>query len=1402
MKNGMLKKGISVLATMGIVTSMAIPGSLIAGATDYTGFLSAGGSISGASNGTTLTKSIAAVGSTSKQFDITLGVSGASGQITTAPTDIVLVLDTSSSMSGTDIANEKTAANDFLLTALQGSNVTAAVVDFNTSASVYKKNTHTSGSNNAAFVAPTVPAAGLTLPDATGASYFSNSISDLGYKTGAGGTGSTIAHGALNILPTGGRTFTQQALMLAQKLLETRDSGHRKMVVLMSDGVPTYSYRVTGTSALSSSVSLGGQSYSFYGTTFQYANIGSGPSTIQARVGNGLNFNLSSYAVGGDTSKTVYDNGLAAISQAKLMYDNDSITTYTVGYGLDSVTGGTTQQATDTLTQCATLGHGSAYTASPTAADLTAALQHVAQSTLYSDVTVADTIDTNTFDFVGFVENGSVTNSPTMGDSISVGNVSWLLPSYQGTPTSITYRVELKDTAAAPATTGTHTVAGTGTTTINSTAIATGTQPYVTVGTGSLTAVNYLVNSAGTPVNTDGTPTTGAALTAKEQAAHIGASQSISPLDLGSAYSVPGVAGYTAPGVDYTLHGSALSTTLTLDNSAPTLYIPYTRVAGTVTVHYVDAGGNAISGVSSETLPAGKIGDAISVPVNDLNHNNRTSLSAGGTTYSYSGQYKIGSTGTLVTSGTIAGTWKSGTQDIYLYYTQDAGTVSIHHYRVNSSNQPVDANGNTGDTHGTYTSSSAAVQLPGDTVHQETVAVGSSFGPSSANYATDIPDSIIQGTTAYALVAQAGGYTAAVTSKNQSVDLYVPYRQNTSVTFSFVDENETGSNTIQADFSVTPHAVGDSFSYNIPQTIQYNGYTYTYDGTYTSPITGLQGSSAQSFTLNYKKNVTVTVNYHDVNDGSATFTPFTQSGHKGDNYTIPGVTGYTQVAHDGSPTVGSTYQMTNSSQTFDVYLKKDVTVTVNYHDVNDGSATFTPFTQNGYKGDNYTIPGVTGYMQVAHDGSPTVGSTYQMTNSSQTFDVYLKKGVSVTIHYHDSNDPDTILPDTVFSGYKNTDYTVPGVTGYHQDASKGGPTIGSTYQMTNSNQVLNVYLIRDVAVTIHYHDINDSGVSIPDATFAGVKGTNYTVPSVDGYVQVARDGSPTVGTSYKMTNNDQEFDVYLKKNVSVTVNYHDVDDPTATFDQFTQSGFSGDSYTIPGVTGYVQVVHEGSPLIGTAYQMTNASQTFDVYIQKGSYTYTVNYYTDDSPIVPFASYTGPATVLGGKITSVPDKTPTGYKLDTDQSSSLPLTITADSSNNVISIYYGIVPQAAATTIIVHYYLDGTTTSIRDDDTDVGLVGDPFTKTAPGISNYTVKGSGSVTIASLQAGSNEITFYYTKNAETVVIPDNTTPLDSNPKTGDSGTHVPVLPLLMSIVAFAGVVFGRKARKNSPSGRRDV
>ncbi|MCC8122959.1 MAG: S-layer homology domain-containing protein [Oscillospiraceae bacterium] len=226
------------------------------------------------------------VSGTKNQYDITLEVTG-KNKAEEPPTDIVLVLDESNSMTGTRFQVLQESAVEFVETTLnQTENVRIGAVGY-------------------------ADTAGNVLPltnDETELITFINAQTSM----------------------TEG-TFTQDGLLAAESLFDSTD-GHQHIIILLSDGVPTYSYAATAAADVTDDTvqDYGTGLFSGYKITdFDYSTT----------IGAGSQFYCTAaqaYTIGG---KAVTNHGEATIGQIlDFKAASDQNTVYSVGILLSDST--------------------------------------------------------------------------------------------------------------------------------------------------------------------------------------------------------------------------------------------------------------------------------------------------------------------------------------------------------------------------------------------------------------------------------------------------------------------------------------------------------------------------------------------------------------------------------------------------------------------------------------------------------------------------------------------------------------------------------------------------------------------------------------------------------------------------------------------------------------------------------------------------------------------------------------------------------------------------------------------------------------------------------------------------------------------------------------------------------
>ncbi len=206
-------------------------------------------------------------------WDITLRIEGKDKPVTS---DIILVIDTSGSMSGSKLTAAKSAANSFIDTLLKPGNTTTNIglVSFETTVTLES---------------------GLT-----------NDAASLKTK--------------VNALTAGGGTFTQAGVKQAEAMLANSTADH-KHIVLLSDGEPTYSYQIPNNATRQAGYYLEGSRYYTGKSYYSAGDYGT------SRVGNG--YEMTYYIERYNDRRAYYHHGNSAIAEAGFA-KNDGYRVWTI----------------------------------------------------------------------------------------------------------------------------------------------------------------------------------------------------------------------------------------------------------------------------------------------------------------------------------------------------------------------------------------------------------------------------------------------------------------------------------------------------------------------------------------------------------------------------------------------------------------------------------------------------------------------------------------------------------------------------------------------------------------------------------------------------------------------------------------------------------------------------------------------------------------------------------------------------------------------------------------------------------------------------------------------------------------------------------------------------------------
>lgn len=497
------------------------------------------------------------------EWEITLKVEGKNIETSS---DVVLVFDKSESMRGTRLSKAKVAAKEFVDNLLTEDSATRiALVTFNQSHEL---------------------------------------VSDFTSYTGK----ESLKH-EIDAISVAGGTNIQAGLHQAQTLLND-STADNKVIVLLSDGAPTYSFRASQ----ATHYTWPSGKYDFVLFDFNYNN----------RIGDGIRYNLSAplcipfigcfggsqYDVSGYTVKT---NGIATLSEAKAIMDSGT-TIYSVGLDV-----GNDADATYVLENSQ---NGGSYIGGVD--DLSPAFEAIASEVRYAakDAMIIDPMG-DMFDLVMqkesispndyTVSQGTATWDPdTETFTWQLGNV------VEGHPATLTYRVTF-DFAKNPS--GDTLYPTNGETPIHYTdvngeaAVKLFPIPLVGLDKGSIVVRGYLVNVDGDPINQNGD------VVPNPQLAHQFYSEYFEEngdpaLGFGQTYTVP-----AKEVTDHTVIIGDNPTIVQLDASNPSVVVWFGYVktsdiqAGDVTAIYVDENGERIA---DDEVFSGRIGEEYTTEQKDI----------------------------------------------------------------------------------------------------------------------------------------------------------------------------------------------------------------------------------------------------------------------------------------------------------------------------------------------------------------------------------------------------------------------------------------------------------------------------------------------------------------------------------------------------------------------------------------------------------------------------------------------------------------------------------------------------------------------------------------------------------------------------------------------------------------
>ena len=343
--------------------------------------------------------------------------------------------------------------------------------------------------------------------------------------------------------------------------------------------------------------------------------------------------------------------------------------------------------------------------------------------------------------------------------------------------------------------------------------------------------------------------------------------------------------------------------------------------------------------------------------------------------------------------------------------------------------------------------------------------------------------------------------------------------------------------------------------------------------------------------------------------------------------------------------------------------------------------------RDGYRLEEVLLPNGTEFDA---DTNPLVITAVNENNYIELH--YVKDDFGYTVEYYYDGDLDSTKTETGTATYQDVidAYTDKVIDGYKLEKTENFPL---TISHDASQNVIKVYYVKDTfGYTVeYYYDgvIDPEKTESKTATF-GDTISSYTGKNIDGYkfekaqaegkaATTAAEGTLTEGLVITSTPANNVIRVYyVKDSFDYTVEYYydGVIDPSKTdsFEATYQDVIR--TYADKNIDGYKLDKTENLPLTVSHIEADNVIR---VYYVKDSFDYTVEYYYDG--VKDDSLTTEPVKAeFGSQIATYTPQPRDGYKFSRDTA---PLTITSNSANNILKVYY--VRDDFAYT--VKYYID-------------------------------------------------------------------------------------------------------------------
>ena len=402
--------------------------------------------------------------------------------------------------------------------------------------------------------------------------------------------------------------------------------------------------------------------------------------------------------------------------------------------------------------------------------------------------------------------------------------------------------------------------------------------------------------------------------------------------------------------------------------------------------------------------------------------------------------------------------------------------------------------------------------------------------------------------------------------------------------------------------------------------------------------------------------------YDNVKDAEKTVTGTAEFESVIDSYTDKNIDGYKFDKTENKPLTITSNAANNVMKVY--YVKDNFGYSIEYYydNVKDAEKTVTGTAEFASVIDSYEDKNIDGYKLDRTENKPLTITSNTANNVMKVYYVKDNFGYSIEYYYDNVKDAEKTVTGTAEFASVIDSYTDKNIDGYKFDKTENKPM---TITSNAANNVMKVYYVKDnfgYSIEYYYDNVKDAEKTVTGtAEFASVI-DSYTDKNIDGYKLDRTENKPLTITSNAANNVMKVY--YVKDNFGYSIEYYydNVKDAEKTVIGTAEFASVIDNYEDKNIDGYKLDRTENKPLTITSNAANNVMK---VYYVKDNFGYSIEYYYDN---VKDAEKTVTGTAeFASVIDSYEDKNIDGYKLDRTENK--PLTITSNTANNVMKVYY-------------------------------------------------------------------------------------------------------------------------------------